>query len=284
MAIFTISPVNSIQFVRRNTNAENFLNTLYHELSDPLAKTPYFQKVTNGETITIQIKTDYDSITATLYNINTGVSASLTPAEKSTYTDFSFWEIPVTISTNGQYKIFITATLSGGNAVSYESQLIEVASSWEGVKIEYYNDNNTIYVDYSTGIQHLVNVFGIVKFSDIGGKDELYNNRGTEERIYSENEAIEALTIENIPFYLARQIIFGSRLDHFIVNDVEYIVKEHTISEHNGNHAVDLILKMTEKYVEGINADYGYTGLSGTATADSTVITVDDTVHTGDET
>lgn len=284
MAIFTISPVNSIQFVRRNTNAENFLNTLYHELSDPLAKSPYHQKLVNGETVTIQIKTDYDSITATLYNINTGASTSLTPAEESTYTDFSFWEIPVTISANGQYKIYISATLSGGNAVSYESQLIEVASSWEGVKIEYYNDNNTIYVDYSTGIQHLVNVFGVVKFSDIGGKDELYNNRGTEERIYSENEAIEALTIENIPFYLARQIIFGSRLDHFVVNDVEYIVKEHTISEHNGNHTVDLILKMTEKYVEGINADYGYTGLAGTATADSTVITSDDTVHTGDET
>ena len=97
-------------------------------------------------------------------------------------------------------------------------------------------------------------------------------------------EAIEALTIENIPFYLARQIIFGSRLDHFVVNDVEYIVKEHTISEHNGNHTVDLVLKMTEKYVEGTNADYGYTGLAGTATADSTVITSDDTVHTGDET
>jgi len=284
MAIFTISPVNSLQFVRRNTNAESFNNTLFHELSDIISKTAYFQKVVNGETITIQIKTDYDSITASLYNINTKALTSLTPVEESTYTDFSFWEIPITINTNGQYKIYISATLSGGNAVYYESQLIQVASSWDGVKIDYYNDDNTIYVDYSTGIRHLVNVFGIVKFSDVGGKDELYNNRGTEQRIYSEYEAINTLTVEDIPFYLAKQLIFASRLDHFIVNDVEYIVKDHSISDHLGSHNVDLVLKMTEKYVEGINADYASGVLRGIATADSTIITADDTVHTGDET
>lgn len=284
MAIFTISPVNSLQFIRRNSDAENFNNTLFHELSDIISKTAYFQKVVNGETLTIQIKTDYDSITASLYNINTKASTSLTPAEKSTYTDFSFWEIPVTISTNGQYKIYISATLSGGNTIYYESQLIQVATSWDGIKIEYYNDDNTIYVDYSTGIKHAVNAFGIVKFSDIGGKDELYNNRGTEQRIYSEYEAINTLTLEDIPFYLAKQLIFASRLDHFIVNDVEYIVKEHSISDHLGSHNVDLTLKMTEKYVEGINADYASGVLTGTATADSTIITADDTVHTGDET
>lgn len=256
MAIFTIAPVNSISFVRVNSLLENFENTLHHELTGVLNKEPYHQRVVTGETIALQIKTDYDTITAQVYNILTNTYTSLTVTLAATFTGFSFHEVAFTVSAAGFYKVFITGTKSGYSTVNIVSELIEARASWEGVKIEYYNSANTSYVDYATGLTHLLRVGGTVRFSDVGGKDEFYNNLGSEERIYSENETIDELTIEAIPYYLAKKIIYGSRLDTFKVNDLEYVVKEHSITPHNGSHSFDLTLKLTQKEVYGINDDF----------------------------
>jgi len=365
--IFTIAPVNSLRFVRADGLLENFDNTLYQDkINVGMSKVPYCQKLKINDTVTIQIKTDYTTITAYLYNVVTNVKTTLTTTLKTTYAGFSFYEIPITITVAGFYKVIITgvyanlatgwtntsyetftssgfnissaietgtagvansntfavvsgtkyrfnynldlnsgqapsvqfwSTSSRSNVVAlaagsgtaeltstytgivsiqisntaasnfsliYErkadiimsSEMIQVADSWDGVKIDYYNDSNTAYIDYTTSLRHLMRIFGNVHFSDVGGKEEFYNNFGTEERWYSENEDVYELICEKIPYYLCQQIIFAFKLDHFIVNDCEYIVKEHSIDPLQGSHLFNLTLKMNKKEVIGINEDY----------------------------
>ena len=254
--IFTIAPVNSIAFTRQTQDLPNFDNTPYQDKSEiGKAVVSYRQKVAVNDTITVQMKTDYTSITATLYNVLTNASTSLPVTLKTTYTSYSFYEISKKFTIAGIYKIFIDATLTGYAPVHYVSEVIEVANSWDGVKIEFYNDDNTPYVDYSTGIHHLTRIFGAVKFSDIGGKDEFYDNQGTEERVYSENEAVYEIVCEKIPYYLVNQILFGARLDHFFINDCEYLVKEHSSEHFTGSYLYNLTLKLTKREVQGINTD-----------------------------
>lgn len=254
--IFTISPVNSLSFVRANSLLSNFDNTVYQDLVKDLSKVPYCQKVQKNDTLTIQIKTDFTTITAQLYDVVNNSFTSLTPSEETTYDDFSFWEIPILFDTNGYYKVFISGGLSGYETVNLESEMIEAADSWDGVKIEAYNDDNTPFVDYSTGITHVFRVLGQVRFSDIGGKEEFYNNFGVEQRIYSENEMIDELTVENIPYYLGKQLIFCSKLDVLKINDLDYIGKDHNLAPHPGSHNYDLVIKLSRKSVPGVNADY----------------------------
>jgi len=255
--IFTIAPVNSLHFIRQDTSLPNFDNTILYDkpIESGVAHVDYHQRVLQYDTLTIQLKSDYTSITAYLYNIVTGAKASLTVTLKTTYTGFKFYEIEHYFNVLGIYKIFIDATLSGYANVHYVSEVFEVASSWDGVKIEYYNDSNTAYVDYSTDVTHLLRTAGNVHFSDVGGKEEFYNNFGVEERIYAENETIFELICEKIPYYLCQQLIYGGRLDHFFVNDCEYIVKEHSVDSLRGSHLFNLTLKLTKKEVYGINTD-----------------------------
>ena len=254
--IFTISPVNSLSFVRSNTLLPSFDNTLYQNLQRVVSKVPYCQMIQVQDTITLQVKTDFTSVAASIYNVATGAMTSLTPTIASTYTNYSFWNIPVTFSTLGYFKIFVSGTLSGYSPVTYNSEMIEVRSSWDGVLLNYYNSVNTIYVDYSTGIQHQIRAFGFVKFSDVGGTDEYYNNFGVEERVYAENQTIYELYLEGIPYYLCKQIIYGSKLDNFYINNVPYLVTEHTVTVQSGSHNYDLVLKMMQQNVTGINNDF----------------------------
>jgi len=254
--IITISPINSLSFVRVNSLLPNFDNTLYQDQNKIVSKKPYCQKIVNGDVLTIQVKTDFTAVTATLHNMLTGAVTTLTPVAETVYTDFSFWEIPATFSTNGFFKMIIIGTLTGYEIVTYVSEMIEVRSEWDNVKIEAYNNENTAYVDYSNGIKHLFRVYGVMKFSDVGGKEEFYNNQGNEELIYSENETIDELTIEDIPYYLISQLIYCRGLDNFIVNNKRYIVKDHSLNPHQGSHNFDMTLKLTRYDVIGINTDF----------------------------
>lgn len=253
--IFTVAPHNSLSFVRVNSLLSNFDNTVYQDLTD-LSKIPYCQKVQKDDVLTIQVKTDFTSVSAQLYDVINNTFSSLTPVEETTYSEFSFWEIPITFSTNGFYKVFIVGALTGYTPVTLESEMIEVRDSWDGVKIQAYNSSNLPYIDYTNGITHVFRVLGYVRFSDIGGKEEFYNNFGVEQRIYSENELIDELFVEDIPYYLGQQLVFCGKLDVFKVNDLEYIVKDHSLNPHQGSHNFDLSMKVTRKSIPGINADF----------------------------
>ena len=255
--ICTIAPVNSLSFVRINSLNPSFDNTLYQDQDKiGISKNPYCQKIQKQDVITIQVKTDFTTVTAWMYDINSGAVTSLTPVVDSVYTDFSFWKVPMTFSNNGFFKVFISATLSGYTTVNYVSEMIEIRDSWDGFKIDYYNIDNTGYVDYSTNLAHLLRVWGVMKFSDIGGKEDFYNNFGVEQRVYAENETIYELDIEEIPYYLCRQILYGGKLDVFKINDIDYILKEHSLSQHPSSHNYDLTLKLTQKLVTGINGEF----------------------------
>ena len=273
MAIFSISPVNSLSFVKIDGNKPNFTNTLYQDQSkNGISHGAYCQKIQTTDVITIQIKTDYTSITAYMYQVDMGIITPLLATLITSYVSFQFWEIPIAFSVTGFFKIFISATSPGSPDMNYISEMIEIRNEWDNVVIACWNLENTGEVDYSTGIQHTFRVFGILTFSDIGGKDEFYNNFGIQERIYSENETIYELSIENIPYYLCRQLIYCSRLDMFTINDVAFTVKEHSLTRHVGSHDFDLILKATEKAVMGISV---YTGFGNAITFDSNQITMD---------
>ena len=256
MAIFSISPVNSLSFVKIDTKLPNFTNTLYQDMK-VVPKTPYCQMIQKSDVIKIQVKTDFTAVTAWIYNIATKSITSLTPAVATSYASFSFWELPITFSTNGFFKIFISGTLSGYADENFVSEMIEVRDSWDGVVVEACNSINTGEVDYSTGITHIFRIPALMRFSDVGGKDEYYNNFGIEERVYSENETIYELAIEDIPYYLYRALSYCSRLDTFKVNDVEFIVKERASGSKN-SHNFDPIFKLTQKQVLGISVYTGF--------------------------
>ena len=66
--IFTVAPFNSLSFVRVNSLLSNFDNTVYQDITD-LSKIPYCQKVQKDDVLTIQVKTDFTSVTAQLYDV-----------------------------------------------------------------------------------------------------------------------------------------------------------------------------------------------------------------------
>ena len=254
MALFNISPINSLSFIKRDDLAESFANTPYQDIYS-LSKKPYCQMINVSDKVTIQVKTDYTAVTATLYNVLTNTSTTLTPVKETTYTLFSFWEIPITFTTEGYYKIFIGGTLSGYATASFESEMIQVKTSWGGLKIDYYNSDNTAYVDYSNNLTHMIRVDGIMRFSDVGGEEDFYDNQGTQELVNHVEEEVYDLAVEDIPYYLVKQLIYASKVDNFLVNDVEYLVKEHSKTDHPGSHNCDLMLKLTRLIVPGINGD-----------------------------
>jgi hypothetical protein len=276
--IFTISPLNSLHFIKSSDQYPNFDNTLYQDRSTlGVNLVKYWQKVLTTDTVIIQIKTDYTAITASKVNMMTGATTALTVTLKTAYTGYSFYEISATFPTAGYYKILISGTKLNYAPVNFISEGIESAVTFElnsvtpGAEhklIEWYNDSNTPYIDYSTGIAHLSRVFGLMRLEDIGGKEEMYNNQGIEELVYADNETVYNFTIESIPDYLVRKILYAGKLDHFIVNDIEYLVKEHSTEAINGSHLFNLSLKMTQKSVAGVNDDQD----GGTYTLNATVI------------
>lgn len=263
--IFTISPLNSLHFIKSSDQYPNFDNTLYQDRSTlGVNLVKYWQKVLTTDTVIIQIKTDYTAITASRVNMMTGATTALTVMLKTTYTGYSFYEISATFPTAGYYKILISGTKLNYAPVNFISEGIESAVTFElnsvtpGAEhklIEWYNDSNTPYIDYSTGIAHLSRVFGLMRLEDIGGKEEMYNNQGVEELVYADNETVYNFTIEAIPDYLVRKILYAGKLDHFIINDIEYLLKEHSTEAINGGHLFNLSLKLTQKAVAGINDD-----------------------------
>jgi hypothetical protein len=241
-------------------------------MNNILSKKPYCQKIQKNDQVDIQIKSDYTTITAWLYNLETKSITSLSPSVDTVYTSFSFWKIPIIFDTNGYFKLFIHAESTGFTTLDFVSEMIEVRDTWENIKIYAYNLDNTGYVDYSTGLRHTFRVFGIIRFSDIGGKEEFYNNFGVEERVYAENETIYELSIEDIPYYLCRQLLYCGKLDIFNVNDVDFIMKDHSITPHSGSYNYDLLLKLTQKEVAGVSE---FILSAGMVTADVTTITTD---------
>lgn len=269
MSTFVISPLNSLTFKKKDGLLPNFNNTLdrFDVFIDAI-NVKKCQKFLSSETIKTQIRTDYETITAKLYDLSENETV-LAVNEVSTYTYYSFYEFEVTGQPDGVYKIIVTGQNDGDPDVLFECEPFElvtgevVAFQGNGVrlipgykKVVYYNNKNTFYIDYSTGIKHFVWIPAITFKLIPVGEIDVYNNLDTKEKLEQTNFRSILFENDQIPRHLAIKFIESSSMDYFAINDTEYIVPEiPEITYYNDSNLVTMSLSIEERFTIGVNSD-----------------------------
>ena len=254
---FIISPYNSIRFAKRDFLLPNFYNQLHSErIHSGLYSSCYYQKIAIGDTVTIQIRTDYDgSITAELIN-ESNVSFPLTVDAKADYTTFSTYELTHTFSSTGIYRIKIHGSDSNQDSVTFESEPINVENTHEKtLLIEYWNNTNTEFMDYSTGIRHFIRVDSRIPDNEDDTAENIYDNQNKRTKTYSSTAFVADFKTGAIPEYLVRQIVLAQGLFNFWVNDRQYTVSDLSSENFGGSVMKQVTMKCIEVDVPGVNSD-----------------------------
>jgi hypothetical protein len=264
MSTFIISPLNSIEYKKRDNALPNYNNTLQSEIEGKTNEA-YCQKFLSADNVRTQIKTDYQTVTATLID-EAGTETSLTVTEVSTYTDFSFWEFVFTGQSTGYYYIKIQGTDPAFDTVNYQSEPIEIVEPYiahnganiiqDHLKIRHYNRENNFDLDYSTGIEHILWIPAELFEAVSGGEAEIYNNLGNETKLQETNQRIFTLKTDPIPRYLFLKINEGASQDFFEVNTIEYVTNDKGEPEYSNDYTlVSFSANLTDRFVVGLNSD-----------------------------
>jgi hypothetical protein len=254
---FLISPYNSLRFAKRDTLLPNYDNQLHCErVQSGLLILPYSQLVNKDDEITIQIRTDYDgAITAVLRDNSDYSTTPITVTEKKTYPLVSTWEFTKIFDTIGDFSIIVTGADSEQDSVEYESEPIDVALSHDSLLIKYYNTTNTEFVDYSTGIQHMLRVESRIPDGAEETDQDIYDNQNKKQKTYAATTFNGELATVEIPEYLKRQIVLAGNLFFFLVNNKQYTVMSVTPERFGESTSQTLTLVCSEVDTPGVNSD-----------------------------
>jgi len=257
--MFILSPYNSLRFAKRDNLLPNYTNQLHSERSQSGLKTlGYCQLIENGDEVTIQIRSDFDgAITAVLIDNSDNSESSLTVTSKAVYTDFTTYEFDNTFTVNGNYSIRVEGVDSVQDNVEYLSEPIFVDTEHKDtLYIKYYNETNTEFVDYSTGITHFMRVPSRIPDAEHETDSNTYDNQNRTEKTYAATKFRADFTTGAIPEYLVRQITLAQDLFMFFINDIQYVSEEEPSSERFGQSTLQqLTLVCTEYEVAGVNDD-----------------------------
>lgn len=260
---FIVSPYNSLRFKEVNDLLPGYNNRLHSEREQVgLIIKPYCQLINSDSTedrnkVTIQIRTDYDlTVTARIVDNSDNSSAAITVTEKATYTNYSTWEFTYTFNTNGNFTIFINGTDSIQDAVEYESEPIDVETSHKNIlRLDYFNETNTEFVDYSTGIRHFVNIVARIPDGEDETDQDVYDNQNKKQKTYSATTFNGEFTTGEIPEYIVRQLILAQGLFFFYVNDIRYTGEELTSERFGSTTSKQVTLICSEFETPGVNSD-----------------------------
>jgi len=252
---FIISPYNSIRFAKRDSLLPNFDNRLHSEMVHAgLTPICYYQKVVKGNEITIQIRTDYDSVTAEIIN-ESNISTPITVVLKNSYTSFSTYEFTYTFSTEGLFRLKVYGTDSSQDSVIFESEPIYVQNEHPNtLLIECWNNSNTEYMDYSTGIKHTIRVESRIPYNEDDTDENIYDNQNKKTKTYSATAFVAEFITGAIPEYLVRQIVLAQGLFNFWVNDKQYTVSGISVERFGNSVMKQVNLKCIEVNIPGVNS------------------------------
>lgn len=256
---FLISPVNSLTFKNFDGLLPSYDNTL--DANDTYmnsVNSPSCQKFLSDDVITTQLRTDYDTVVATLYGSD-DLPISVTVTLKTSYTDYDFYEFVLSGLANDVYRMVVTAVKSGYDNVEWRSEFFSIVDDFgneDYLKVAYYNDENSFYVDYSTDIQHFFWIPAINFKINPKGEIDVYNNLDNEEKLEETNFRVYTFESKQILRHIALKFVEGSSMDNFKVNDVEFIRNPKTEFEYLSNYNHVLInSELTQKYSVGVNSD-----------------------------
>jgi hypothetical protein len=216
----------------------------------------YCQLINNADEVTIQIRTDYDVVTARIVNNETNVSTPIIVTKKATYPTFSTWEFTHTFNVNDNFTIFVNGTDSVQPDIENESEPIDVDTNHVNtLKVDYFNVSNTEFVDYSTGIRHFARVVGRIPDGDDETDQNIFDNQNQKSKTYSATTFNGEFTSDPIPEYLVRQLVLAQGLKFFFIEDVQYTVSDRTPERFGQSTSKQIVFICAEVEVPGVNSD-----------------------------
>lgn len=266
--IFVISKANSMRYVETTSlgceDGQTFDNTLVCSEEVGRGNTfGYAQKFKDCMIIPTQIRSNYATITAELFDIADNKLSDLVVTKVGDYTDYDYFEFEVDIPTEALADGFYYVEVNGSDVdpdlpdVEFFSEPFEVASSFDNtVIIEFTNYDSAFDIDY---LNNTINNFIVVEGDHFkyqpGGEIDVYDNQSVEEKLQEETKRVITLRAEMIPRYLAEKIKLAFAHDYVLVNGVQFVSKANPQIEDNESNLVNLTLDTTQAIVEGINSD-----------------------------
>jgi len=253
-----ISPYNSFRFAKRENGAlPNYDNTLHNNRKQiGLKPIQYCQLIVKTEERTIQIRSDYDAITAVIRDNSDNSEAVVVVNVKAVYTSFSTWELNYTFNVNGNYSFIVTGTDSEQPTVIFESEPISVKDKHlNTLLVEYYNDTNTPYVDYSTEIKHWIRVVSRIPDGAEDTDQDVYDNQNRKQKTYSATTFNGEFKTGAIPDYQARQLELAQGLFFLFVNNKRFTGIETTAERFGSSTMKQATIICSEYETPGVNSD-----------------------------
>lgn len=266
-----ISALNSIRFVKQDSNFRNFGNTLTADekfFNDEIFE--YCQRFQTTDTVTIQIKSDLATVpTVKAYKAG-NMAETLTASLVSSYDQdndgtndlFYFqFEIPLV---NYQSETFVTVEQDGETWRSEpfyaDVNLYQELFDGDILQVEYYNDDNAFQVDFSTGLTYKLYIEATVKDLEFGGESSIYDNQ--DEFTKLKETVVRILNFKTLPIprYFAEVLRLASSCDNFTVNSISFVRQDlPEIAPVEGSNLVDFMMKLTDKEYLGVNShDIGF--------------------------
>lgn len=266
-----ISNLNSIRFRKVDSSYPNFNNTLLEDelfYNDKIEN--YCQRFLSTDTITVQVRSDSDTVpTVTLYE-NDNTSHSLTTTLKSSYdqnddgtNDLFFFEFEIDMSAYDS-RNYVKVTQGSDTYVSepFESSadLLTELQNGKALMLEYYNEDNAFGVDFSTDITYKLYVESILKDYEFGGDSLVYDNQNELTKLKETAARLLNFRTLHIPRYLSEIIRLASSCDNLVVNGVSYVREDlPEVEPVEGNNLVEYSMVLNDKEYLGVNShDVGF--------------------------
>jgi hypothetical protein len=272
-----ISALNSIRFIKQDSNFRNFGNTLTaNERFFNDAIFTYCQRFLTTDTATIQIKSNSDTVpTVKAYNSDNSID-TLTASLVSSYDqdddgtdDLFYFEFDVPM-VDYQTETYLTVEQDGETWKSEpfysDTNLYTELQDGEAMQIEYYNDDNAFSIDFNRvksgddGLTFTIYVESTIKDLEFGGENSIYDNQDELTKLKETVVRILNFKTLHIPRYLAEILRLASACDNFVVNGVSYVRQDlPEIAPVDGSNLVDFSMKLTDKEYLGVNShDIGF--------------------------
>jgi len=262
---------NSIRFRKVDSNYQNFDNTLTSDekfFNDTIFT--YCQRFLETDTVKIQIKSNFATVpTVKLYNSENNsvdlecILVSNYDQDNDTVDDLFFFEF--TVSMNGVTdEHYLKVTQLGetwqSEPFKADSELLTELETGEAMVIEYYNTDNALQIDFSTGFTFKIYVEGCIKDYGFGGESSVYDNQDELTKLKETMSRLMTLRTLYVPRYLAETLRIASGFDVFVVNGVSYVREDlPEITPLESTNLVELSMTLNDKEYLGVNThDIGF--------------------------
>ncbi len=262
---------NPIRFRKVDVNYPHFDNTLTANerfFNDSIFT--YCQRFLETDTITIQIKSTSSTVpTVKLYdseNTETTITAALITSydqDGDTVYDLFFYEFSVSMNTLTD-EHYLKVSQNGIEYISEpfkaDSELLTELQNGEALKIEYYNSDNALQVDFSTGITFKLYIEATLKDYGFGGESSVYDNQDELTKLKETMTRLMTFRTIEIPRYLAETLRIASGFDVFVINGVSYVREDlPEIAPVEGSNLVEYSMTLNDKEYLGVNThDIGF--------------------------